>query len=163
MGNRVLKVLGVAVCALLLAGIGMSTQAFAEAKGPMQFVAEAKAKITEVTPQAVKADLDAGKPIILLDVRDSVEFDAGHLPKAVNISRGLLEFKVGRMLTDKNANIVVYCRTDARSALATAVMQEMGYTNVKNMLGAFKAWGLAGYPIYNRHGEFTMLSFEKRE
>ena len=163
MGNRVSKMLGVAVCALLLAGIGMSTQAFAEAKGPMQLVAEAKAKITEVTPQAVKADLDTGKPIILLDVRDSVEFDAGHLPKAVNISRGLLEFKVGRMLTDKNANIVVYCRTDARSALATAVMQEMGYTNVKNMLGAFKAWGLAGYPIYNRHGEFTMLSFEKRE
>ena len=163
MRNGISKVLGVAIFVLLLAGTGMSTQAFAEAKGPMQLVAEAKAKITEVTPQAVKADLDARKPIILLDVRDSVEFDAGHLPKAVNISRGMLEFKVGRMLTDKNANIVVYCRTDARSALATAVMQEMGYTNVKNMLGAFKAWGLAGYPIYNRHGEFAMISFEKKE
>jgi rhodanese-related sulfurtransferase len=161
MRNRVSWILGVAVCVLFLAGI--STQAFAEAKGPMDFVGAAKAKITEVTPQAVKADLDAGKPTVLLDVRDSAEFDAGHLPKAVNISRGLLEFKVGRMLTDKNANIVVYCRTDARSALATAVMQEMGYTNVKNMLGAFKAWGVAGYPIYNRHGEFTMLSFEKKE
>ena len=163
MRNRISRVLGVGVCVLLLAGIGLSTQAFAEAKGPMQFVAAAKAQITEVTPQAVKADLDAGKAIVLLDVRDSVEFDAGHLPKAVNISRGLLEFKAGRMLPDKNANIVVYCRTDARSALATAVMQEMGYTNVKNMLGAFKAWGLAGYPIYNRHGEFTMVSFEKKE
>ena len=163
MRNRISKVLGVGVCVLLLAGIGMSTQAFAEAKGPMQFVAAAKAQITEVSPQAVKADLDAGKAIVLLDVRDSVEFDAGHLPKAVNISRGLLEFKVGRMLPDKNANIVVYCRTDARSALATAVLQEMGYVNVKNMLGAFKAWGLAGYPIYNRHGEFTMVSFEKKE
>ena len=84
-------------------------------------------------------------------------------PKAVNISRGLLEFKIGQMLPDKNANIVVYCRTDARSAFATAIMQEMGYTNVKNLKGAFKAWGLAGYPIYNRHGEFTMLSFEKKE
>ena len=163
MRNRISKVLGVGVCVLLLAGIGMSTQAFAEAKGPMQFVAAAKAQITEVTPQAVKADLDAGKAIVLLDVRDSVEFDAGHLPKAVNISRGLLEFKAGRMLRDKNANIVVYCRTDARSAMATAVLQEMGYTNVKNMLGAFKAWGLAGYPIYNRHGEFTTFSFEKKE
>ncbi len=163
MRNGISKLLGVGVCALLLAGVCMSTQAFAEAKGPMQFVAAAKAQITEVSPQAVKADLDAGKAIVLLDVRDSVEFDAGHLPKAVNISRGLLEFKVGGMLPDKNANIVVYCRTDARSALATAVMQEMGYTNVKNMLGSFKAWGLAGYPIYNRHGEFTMVSFEKKE
>ena len=163
MRNKISKVLGVWLCVLLLAGICMSTQAFAAAKGPMQFVAAAKAQITEVSPQTVKADLDAGKVIVLLDVRDSVEFDAGHLPKAVNISRGLLEFKVGGMLPDKNANIVVYCRTDARSALATAVMQEMGYTNVKNMLGAFKAWGLAGYPIYNRHGEFTMVSFEKKE
>ncbi|MDH3392018.1 MAG: rhodanese-like domain-containing protein [Desulfobulbaceae bacterium] len=163
MRNGISKLLGVGVCALLLAGVCLSTQAFAEAKDPMQFVAAAKAQITEVSPQAVKADLDAGKAIVLLDVRDSVEFDAGHLPKAVNISRGLLEFKVGGMLPDKNANIVVYCRTDARSALATAVMQEMGYTNVKNMLGSFKAWGLAGYPIYNRHGEFTMVSFEKKE
>jgi rhodanese-related sulfurtransferase len=160
MRNRSLFV-GIVICAFLL--LGLSSQGFAAAKGPMDFVAEAKAKITEVTPKAIKADLDAGKPIILLDVRDSVEFDAGHLPRAVNISRGLLEFKVGRMLPDKNANIVLYCRTDARSALATEVMQEMGYTNVKNMLGAFKAWGLAGYPIYNRHGEFRMVAFEKRE
>ena len=161
MRNRIIWMFGVAACVLFLAGI--SNQAFAEAKGPMQLVAEAKAKISEVTPQAVKANIDGGKQIILLDVRSAEEFNAGHLPKAVNISRGLLEFKIGQMLPDKNANIVVYCRTDARSAFATAIMQEMGYTNVKNLKGAFKAWGLAGYPIYNRHGEFTMLSFEKRE
>ena len=161
MKKRTTWILVVAVCALFLTGI--SHQAFAEAKGPMQFVADAKARIVEVTPQQVKADMDANKPIILLDVRDSEEFAAGHLPRAMNISRGLLEFKVGSMIPDKNANIVLYCRTDARSALATAVMQEMGYTNVRNMQGAFKAWGEAGYPIYNRHGEFTMLSFEKKE
>ena len=107
--------------------------------------------------------MDAGKPVILLDVRDSAEFDAGHLPKAMNISRGLLEFKIGRIIPDKNANIILYCRTGARSALATVVLQEMGYTNAKNMQGAFKAWGEAGLPVYNRHGEFTMLSFEKKE
>jgi rhodanese-related sulfurtransferase len=159
--NRTTSILDVAVCALFL--VGMSSQAFADAKKPMQFVAEAKAKIVEVTPQQVKADMDAGKPAILVDVRDSEEFAAGHLPKAMNISRGVFEFKIGRMIPDKNANIVLYCRTDARSALATAVLQEMGYTNVRNMQGAFKAWGEAGYPIYNRHGEFTMVSFEKKE
>ena len=161
MKKRITWILVVAVCALFLAGI--SHQAFAEAKGPMQFVADAKARIVEVTPQQVKADMDANKPVILLDVRDSEEFAAGHLPRAMNISRGLLEFKVGSMIPDKNAYIVLYCRTDARSALATAVMQEMGYTNVRNMQGAFKAWGEAGYPIYNRHGEFTMVAFEKKE
>ncbi len=163
MRNRIIWVLGVAACALVLTGTGVMSQAFAEAKGPMQFTAEAKAKIAEVTPQQVKTDMDAGKPVILVDVRDSEEFAAGHLPRAINISRGLLEWKIGRMVPDRNANIVVYCRTDARSALATEVMMEMGYTNVKNLKGAFKAWGMAGYPIYNRHGEFTMIAFEKKE
>ena len=162
MRNRFTWAVCVMVCAIFL--LGVSSQAFAAApKGPMDFVNAAKAKITAVSVQDVKADLDAGKPVILLDVRDSEEFKAGHLPRAINISHGLLIFKIGRMLPDKNANIVVYCRTDARSALATAVLQEMGYVNVKNMTGAFKAWGTAGYPIYNRHGEFTMVSFEKKE
>ena len=161
MRKRIIGAVSVAVFTLFLAGI--SSQALAEAMGPMQFVAEAKAKIAEVTPQQVKADMDAGKSIILLDVRDSEEFDAGHIPKAMNISRGVLEFKVGSMIPDKNANIVLYCRTDARSALATAVLKEMGYMNAKNLQGAFKGWGEAGLPIYNRHGEFTMVSFEKKE
>ncbi len=161
MKKRITFVLVVAVCALFLTGI--SSHALAEAKGPMQFVAEAKAKIVEVTPQQVKADMDAGKQFILLDVRDSEEFAAGHLPRAMNVSRGVLEFKIGSMIPDKNASIVVYCRTDARSALAAAVLKDMGYTNAKNMAGAFKAWGEAGLPIYNRHGEFTMVAFEKQE
>ena len=160
MGKRITWVLRIALCTVLLTGI--TSQAFAEAKGPMQFVAEAKAKITEVTPQQVKSDMDAGKQVILLDVRDPVEYEVGHLPRAVNVSRGLLEFKIGTVIPDRNANIVLYCRTDARSALATARMQEMGYTNVRNMAGAFKAWGEAGYPIYNMHGEFTMVAFEKK-
>ena len=122
-----------------------------------------KAKITEVSVQQVKADLDAGKKIILLDVRDKGEFDAGHLPNAVNVSRGLLEWMIFSAVPDKNANIVLYCRTDARSALATLVLNEMGYKNAKNMTGAFKAWGLAGYPIYNRHGKFVMKAFELRK
>jgi len=150
-----------AVCVFFLALITGLTSA--EAKSPMQFVAEAKAKISEISPKQVKADLDAGKPVILLDVRDTEEYDAGHLPGAVHISRGMLEFKVREILPDKDANIVIYCSHDARSALATAVMQEMGYTNVKNMLEGFKAWGLAEYPIYNHLGEFIMISPEKGE
>lgn len=160
MKNQVRFFLGFIICTMIFAGsVG---QVFAEAKGPMDFVNAATAKITEVTPQQVKADLDAGKPIILVDVRDSEEFEAGHLPKALNISRGLLEWKIGVMIPDKNASIVMYCRTGARSALTTARLQEMGYTNVRNMQGAFKAWGEAGYPIYNRHGEFVMQAFEKK-
>ncbi len=111
----------------------------------------------------MKADLDAGKKFILLDVRSKEEFDAGHLPNAKNISRGLLEFLIGQAIPDKNSNIILYCRTGARSALTTLVLNEMGYNNAKNMAGAFKAWGTTGFPVYNRHGEFVMKAFELKK
>ena len=151
------------LCAFFL--LGLSSQVFAAAavKGPMDFVNAAKAQITEVSAAQVKADLDAGKTFILLDVRSKEEFDAGHLPNAKHVSRGLLEFKIGQAIPDKNANIILYCRTGARSALATLVLKEMGYTNAKNMAGAFKAWGTAGFPVYNRHGEFVMKAFELKK
>jgi rhodanese-related sulfurtransferase len=70
---------------------------------------------------------------------------------------------IGKHYPQKNADIVVYCRTDARAALCAKALSDIGYTNVKNLKGAFKAWGEAGYPIYNRHGEFKMVAFEKKE
>jgi rhodanese-related sulfurtransferase len=96
-------------------------------------------------------------------VRTSEEFKAGHLPKVVNIPRGTLEFMIGKHYPQKDVEIVVYCRTDARAALCARTLSDMGYTNVKNLKGAFKAWGESGYPIYNRHGEFKMIAFEKKE
>ena len=156
------KVISVLVGAIFLLGL-VSLGSAAEPKGPMDFVNAAKAKITEVSAAQAKADLDAGKKFILLDVRSKEEFDAGHLPNAMHVSRGLLEFKIGRAIPDKNANIILYCRTGARSALATRVLNEMGYVNAKNMAGAFKAWGTAGYPVYNRHGEFGMQVFELKK
>ena len=74
------------LCAFFL--LGFSSQGFAAAvKGPMDFVNAAKAQITEVSAAQVKADLDAGKTFILLDVRSKEEFDAGHLPNAKHVSR----------------------------------------------------------------------------
>ena len=106
MRNRRMLV-SVLVCAIFL--LGLSSQGFAAAvKGPMDFVNAAKAQITEVSAAQVKADLDAGKKLILLDVRSKEEFDAGHLPNAKHVSRGLLEFKIGWVIPDKNAEIILY-------------------------------------------------------
>ena len=147
---------------LVFAGT-INNTVFADGKTIQQIIGEAKSQTTEVTIEAVKKDMDAGKNFILLDVRTLEEFEAGHLPKAVNIPRGTLEFMIGKHYPQKNVEIVVYCRTDARAALCAKTLSEMGYTNVKNLKGAFKAWGEAGYPIYNRHGEFKMVAFEKKE
>ena len=140
-----------------------SLPAFAGDKTIPQIIGEAKSQITEVTVGEIKNDIDSGKNFVLLDVRTSEEFNAGHLAKGINIPRGILEFLIGRFYPNKDTEIVLYCRTDARAALCTNTLKEMGYTNVKNLKGGFKAWGEAGYSIYNRHGEFKMIAFEKKE
>ena len=158
------------VCRITLIGmlflvliIPMNAMVFADSKTLGQIIGEAKSQITEVTVGVIKNDIDVGKNFVLLDVRTSDEFNAGHLPKGINIPRGTLEFLIGKFYPNKETEIVLYCRTDARAALCTNTLHEMGYTNVKNLKGGFKAWGEAGYSIYNRHGEFKMIAFEKKE
>ena len=75
--------------------------------------------------------------MVLLDVRTETEFQIGHLPQAINISRGLLEFRIGETIKDLNTPIVVYCRAGGRGALATQTLMEMGYTNVHVILAVF--------------------------
>jgi phage shock protein E len=77
-------------------------------KTPEQLVDEARTQVTSVSIQDVKKMLDTGEDIIVLDVRDKDEFRKGHLPGALHISRGLLEFMVADKIPDKNAKIVVY-------------------------------------------------------
>ena len=148
---------------VLIFTMTINNTVFAGGKTIPQIIGEAKSQTTEVTIEAVKKDMDASRNFVLLDVRTSEEFKAGHLPKAVNIPRGTLEFMIGKHYPQKDMEIVVYCRTDARAALCAKTLSEMGYKKVKNLKGAFKAWGEAGYPIYNRHGEFKMIAFEKKE
>ena len=151
------------VITLLSLIIATSGVAFASGKTFQQMVGEAKSHVMEVTVDEVKNDIDSGKNFVLLDVRTPNEYNTGHLPKSKNISRGVLEFLIGKSYPDKDTDIVLYCRTDARAALCTDTLKKMGYTNVKNLKGGFKAWGEAGYPIFNRHGEFKMIAFEKKE
>jgi rhodanese-related sulfurtransferase len=116
-------------------------------KTPDQFVKEARALIKEVTVSDVKNMIDSKENITILDVRDRNELEDGRLPGAINISRGMLEFKVETMIPDKNSKIVVYCGVDLRGPLATRTLNEMGYKNAVNMIGGLKAWKLAGYPL----------------
>jgi rhodanese-related sulfurtransferase len=110
------------------------------------FKSEALENITTISVSDAKALLDKGD-VIFLDVRTKSEYRSGHIPGAVNISRGFLEFMVGKDLPDKDATIVVYCKTGGRSCLATNTLVKMGYKNVKNMDGGWSAWMKAGYPV----------------
>lgn len=110
-----------------------------------EMVAKARGKIREVTPQETAKKL--GK-VLIVDVREAHEYAAGHIPGAINIPRGVLEFKIDQYpdLQDRNREIVMQCQGGGRSALATATMQELGFKHVVNLAGGFGAWNAAGLP-----------------
>ena len=83
---------------------------------------------------------------LLLDVREADEFHAGHIPGAINIPRGVLEFKLSNdpALCARELNIVLYCKTSGRAALAACSLQAMGYRQVQSLAGGFDAWSAAG-------------------
>ncbi len=110
------------------------------------FVAEAKKSIATISVAEGKALFDKGG-VIFLDVREPKEYKSGHIPGAINVPRGLLEFKIGKKMPDKNALIVIYCKTGGRASLATYNLVRMCYKNVKNMDGGWKGWSKAGYPV----------------
>lgn len=109
-------------------------------KTTIDLVQEAKSEITEITVQQADDLLASGS--IALDVREPAEYEAGHIADAKHIPRGILEFMIADHpdFQDKNASVVVYCKTSGRSALATATLQQLGYTQVHSMLGGFDAW-----------------------
>ncbi len=112
-----------------------------------EWVANAKAAVKCVTIQDVKAAMDKKEKAVYLDVRDPNEYAAGHLPGALNISRGLLEFNIWDKVPDKNAKIYVYCKTGGRSALATKTLNELGYKDAVLMNALFEDWIKAGYSV----------------
>jgi rhodanese-related sulfurtransferase len=85
---------------------------------------------------------------VLIDVREADEYAAGHLPGAMHLSRGMLEFKLSATaaLSARNLKVVLYCKTSGRAALAACAMLEMGYLDVKSIAGGYDAWVAAGLP-----------------
>jgi rhodanese-related sulfurtransferase len=124
-----------------------ATQHGAAVKTSDQMVREAKAVVKEVSVDEVGKMIEAKEKIIILDVRDKDEFETGYIPGAVNLSRGMLEFKINTLIPDRNAVIVVYCGVDLRGPLATRTLNEMGYKNAVNIRGGLKDWKAAGYPV----------------
>lgn len=77
--------------------------------------------------------------IVLLDVRTAEEFNSGHIPTAVLLPYDQIEDKSEKLLNDKNKEIIVYCRSGRRSAIALDMLVKLGYTNVKDF-GGVSRW-----------------------
>ncbi len=89
----------------------------------------------QITPEEAKKIMDSGEEHIILDVREQNEFDEGHIPDAILIPYTEIENKAEDMLPDKNAQILVYCRSGRRSKIAAEGLIKLGYTNIKEFGG----------------------------
>ena len=116
-----------------------------EHKGFQELVADTKKKITEISPTDA-ASKSKSSDAVIVDVREKDEWDDGHIPDAVHMSRGMLELEIEDKFPDRNTTIICHCGGGGRSALAAETLQKMGYKNVRSMAGGFKAWKAAGLP-----------------
>lgn len=112
----------------------------------LAIVAEARRRVAETTVDQLKARLDQGERFHLVDVREESEWQAGHLPGAIHLGKGIIERDVEGRIPDLEAEIVLYCGGGFRSILAAEALQRMGYTRVISMDGGFRGWEEAGFP-----------------
>lgn len=120
---------------------------------PMELVAQARAQIKEISAQEAAAQL---AKLTVLDVREPTEFEAGRIPGAINIPRGVLEFRIGEVheFAKKDVPVVIYCRTGGRAALAAVALGQLGYSNVVSITGGIAAWEQSSLPVDKDRTQF---------
>jgi rhodanese-related sulfurtransferase len=112
----------------------------------------ANAAVPKITPQRAREMMEKGNTLVV-DVRDAPEIEkSGKAKGAVHVSRGMLEFRADpdSPYHDKNfardKNVILYCASGGRAALAGKVLKDMGYDHVYN-IGGFKDWADSGGAI----------------
>lgn len=113
----------------------------------LALVKDIKARVRETTVDEVKARLDRGERLALIDVREESEYAKDHLPGAVHLGKGVIERDIEAKFPDVGTELVLYCGGGFRSALAADALRQMGYTNVISMDGGVRDWRGKGYPM----------------
>lgn len=117
-----------------------------------EMIAKTKSQIKTVKMAEFKAALDRNDVGLLIDVRNENEFEDGFVPGAVNVPRGLIEFRIWKLVgfpdkTRMDTKMTLYCATGGRCALATKSLQDLGFTNATSVDMRFDDWVKAGYPV----------------
>ena len=115
--------------------------------GFLKVVNEALPRVTEVSVSEARQRVSVGGGVVLVDVREDGEWQAGHAREAIHLGKGVLERDLERALPDANTEIIMYCGGGFRSALTCDVAQRMGYRKVFSLAGGYKAMVAAGWPM----------------
>ena len=105
-----------------------------------------KSQIQEVDPSEVHELIDEG--VAVIDVRETEEYSAGHLPGAKHVPRSYLETRIEGVVPDRSTQVILYCQSGNRSAYAARTLtEELGYEHVRSMTGGITLWKDRGYEV----------------
>lgn len=146
--GKVIVVILMLIAIQTIQAIGQKKENIRVYDSPEEMVVAAKEIITEIPVNEFR-DIYTNENLFIIDVRTAEEYNAGAVPGAINIPRGVLEFRIGKKETwesagvnppDKDDPIIVYCGTGSRGALSAKALLQLGYTNVKSVEGGWGAW-----------------------
>jgi molybdopterin/thiamine biosynthesis adenylyltransferase/rhodanese-related sulfurtransferase len=115
--------------------------------GYRELLAKVKEEIEEISTIEARERLESSETPLFVDVREPDEWEEGHVPGAIHVTRGRLESRIEGLVPDKERPLVVYCSVGSRSAFATKALGEMGYTDVVNLTGGFTEWKRSGFEV----------------
>lgn len=122
------------------------------AQSIQDYLKRVKAEIKEVTNSELLAKLEShkkgnGSSFVLVDVREKEEQNAGVIPGALLLPKGVLEMNIESVIPTRSTEIVLYCAAGNRSALAAKALEPLGYTNVSSLNRGYNGWNNDGLPI----------------
>ncbi len=111
-----------------------------------ELLRQVKSQIDQIDPSKVRELI--GEGVAVVDVRETEEFAAGHLPGAKHVPKSYLETRIEGAVADRDAQIVLYCQSGNRSAWAARTLAEdLGYKHVASMTGGITLWKDRGYEV----------------
>lgn len=123
-------------------------------------IADCLPHIQEVLPWDIESMRAQHPDLLLVDVREPYEFQAARIEGSLNVPRGILETAceygfeetVPELVEARNRPVLLVCRSGNRSALAAAVMQEMGYQKVYSLKTGLRGWNDYEQPLIEDEG-----------
>jgi len=113
----------------------------------LALVEAARRGVRTTTIPEYLARLERGERPLLVDVREDREWDAGHVPGAVHLGKGIIERDIEKTVPDRAAPVVLYCGGGFRTVLVCENLQRMGYVNCVSLDGGWREWNERGLPV----------------
>ena len=125
-----------------------------------ELVAETAERVNELFPWDLEEILQK-REVILLDVREPIEYEAMHIAGSINVPRGVLETAceydyeetIPELVEARDKEIIVVCRSGNRSVFVCDIMQQMGYRSVSSLKTGLRGWSDYEQPLVNARGE----------